>query len=222
MIWPYRGQRPRNPREARPMAPKNRSDDRVEIIDKQTPFRGYFRVEAYRLRHRTFEGGWTREISREVFERGHAAAALLYDPERDAVVLIEQFRAGAYAAGLEPWLIETVAGIIEPGEEAAEVVRREAMEEAGCEIGTMEPIGKFILSPGGSSETIALFCGRVASADAGGIHGLDHEDEDIRPLVLSTDEALARLAGGGIVNATTAIALQWLGLNRERLRAEWR
>ncbi len=204
------------------MAQESRPEDRVDVVEKQTPFRGYFRVDTYRLRHRTFEGGWTREISREIFERGHAAAVLLYDPERDAVVLIEQFRVGAYAAELEPWLIETVAGIIEPGEEAADVVRREAVEEAGCEIGTLESIGRFILSPGGSSETIALFCGRVASTEAGGVHGLDHEDEDIRPLVLSTDEALARLAAGGIVNATTVIALQWLALNRDRLRAEWR
>jgi ADP-ribose pyrophosphatase len=203
------------------MAPKTSPDDRVQIIDKQTPYQGYFRIDAYRLRHRTFEGGWTREISREVFERGHAAAVLLYDPERDAVVLVEQFRTGAHAAGLEPWLIETVAGIIEPGEQSAEVVRREAVEEAGCEVGKLESIGAFILSPGGSSETMALFCGRVASEDAGGVHGLDHEDEDIRPLVLSTDEALARLDAGGIVNATTVIALQWLALHRDRLRAKW-
>lgn len=222
MIRADRWQRPRIPREASSMAPEYRPDDRVEIVDKQTPFQGYFRVEAYRLRHRTFEGGWTREIRREVFERGHAAAVLPYDPERDAVVLIEQFRTGAYAAGLEPWLIETIAGIIEPGEEPADLVRREAVEEAGCDVGRLESIGKYILSPGGSSETIALFCGQVDSRNTGGVHGLDHEDEDIRPLVLSTDDALARLAAGGIVNATTAIALQWLALNRDRLRAEWR
>jgi ADP-ribose pyrophosphatase len=197
-------------------------DDLVEIIEKRTPFRGYFQVDAYRLRHRKFDGGWTREISREVFERGHAAAVLLYDPDRDAVVLIEQFRAGAYAAGLAPWLIETVAGIIDAGEEAVEVVRREAREEAGCDLGELEPIGTFILSPGGGSETMALFCGRVDSEGAGGVHGLDHEDEDIRVLVLSTDEALERLRSGQIVNATTALALQWLALNRARLRTAWR
>jgi ADP-ribose pyrophosphatase len=196
-------------------------DDLVEIIEKRTPFQGYFRIDAYRLRHRTFDGGWTREISREVLERGHAAAVLLYDPDRDAVVLIEQFRAGAYAAGLAPWLIETVAGIIEAGEEAADVVRREAREEAGCDIGELEPVGTFILSPGGGSETMALFCGRVDSEGAGGVHGLDHEDEDIRALVLSTDEALERLRSGQIVNATTALALQWLALNRARLCAAW-
>ncbi len=204
------------------MAPNSSSDDRVEIVEKRTPFRSYFQIDAYRLRHRTFDGGWTREFSREVFERGHAAAVLLYDPDRDAVVLVEQFRTGAHAAGLEPWLIETVAGIIEPGEEAAEVVRREALEEAGCDVGDLEPIGTFILSPGGSSETMMLFCGRVDSEGAGGVHGLDHEDEDIRVVVLPTDEALELLRAGRIVNATTALAVQWLALNRERQRAAWR
>jgi ADP-ribose pyrophosphatase len=204
------------------MAPKSSFDDRVEIIEKRTAFRGYFQIDAYRLRHRTFDGGWTREISREVFERGHAAAVLLYDPDRDAVVLVEQFRAGAHAAGLEPWLVETVAGIIEPGEEAAEVVRREALEEAGCEVEDLEAVGTFILSPGGSSETMVLFCGRVDSRGAGGVHGLDHEDEDIRALVLPGDEAFDRLRAGEFVNATTVLALQWLALNRERLRAAWR
>lgn len=196
-------------------------DDRVRIVERSTPFQGYFRIDRYRLRHRRFDGGWSDEIQREVFERGHAAAVLPYDPARDTVVLIEQFRIGAYAAGLEPWLIEIVAGIIEPGEAAAEVVRREAREEAGCEIQALEPIGSFIMSPGGASETLSLFCGRVESAGAGGLHGLAEEHEDIRAIVLSSDKAIARLAAGEIANASAAIALQWLALNRERLRATW-
>ncbi len=197
-------------------------DARDEIMEKTTPFEGYFRVDRYRLRHRKFDGGWTAPQSREIFERGHAAAVLLYDPARDAVVLIEQFRIGAYTAQLEPWLIETVAGIIEPGEDAEGVVRREAVEEAGCEITDLLPIGTYLMSPGGSSETIAFFCGRVDSAGAGGIHGLDHEGEDIRVVVLTSDEALARLEAGEIINANAVLPLQWLALNRERLRGIWR
>ena len=106
--------------------------------------------------------------------------------------------------------------------ERSGVVRREAQEEAGCAVGDLEPIGTFILSPGGSSETMMLFCGRVDSEGAGGVHGLDHEDEDIRVVVLPTDEALELLRAGRIVNATTALAVQWLALNRERQRAAWR
>lgn len=197
-------------------------DPRIEIREKATPFKGYFQVDRYRLRHRKFDGGWTEEMTREVFERGHAAAVLLYDPERDAVVLIEQFRPGAYAAGLDPWLIEVVAGIIEEGETPEEVVRREAVEEAGCTVTALHPIGCFIASPGASSETVVVFCGRCDSRGAGGIHGLDHEHEDIRVLALGRQEALERLAAGGIANLPAVVALQWLALNYTEIRSIWK
>ena len=195
--------------------------ERVEIVERKTVFQGYFRVDRYLLKHRTFAGGWSPVISREIFERGHAASVLPFDPERDAVVLIEQFRAGALAAGLGPWLIEIVAGIIGPGETAEEVVRREAVEEMGCAVTDLEPIRTYLLTPGGSSETLAMFCGRVDSAGAGGIHGLDEEGEDIRVLVHSVDEAVAMLNDGTIFNANAVLALQWLALNREDLRRRW-
>lgn len=201
-------------------APK--PDPRIEVREKTTPFKGYFQIDRYRLRHRKFDGGWTDEMTREVFERGHAAAVLLFDPERDAVVLIEQFRPGAYAAGVDPWLLEIVAGIIEEGETPEAVVRREAMEEAGCTVRDLHPVGTFLATPGGSSETVALFCGRTDSRGAGGVHGLDHEQEDIRVLVLSRREALDRLAAGGVTNMPAVVALQWLALNYTELRRIWK
>src|ERR1700737_642062 len=90
-------------------------EDPIEILECQTVYRGFFRVDRYRLRHRLFSGGSSVELSREVLERGNAAAVLLYDPERDAVVLVEQFRLAAHLAGFPPWQIEIVAGIVEPG-----------------------------------------------------------------------------------------------------------
>lgn len=199
----------------------SRQDPRIDLRERVTTFQGYFRIDRYRLRHRRFDGGWTDEMTREVFERGHAASVLLYDPERDAVVLIEQFRAGAYAAGMEPWVVEVVAGIIEEGESPEQVVRREAIEEAGCEIGALEAIGKVLLSQGGCSETLEMFCGQVDSRNAGGVHGVAHEHEDIRAFVLPADEALERLAQGKYVNAPIVMHLQWLALNRERMRESW-
>lgn len=194
---------------------------RVEVLKKRTPYKGYFRMDVYQLRHCKFDGGWTSPMSRELFERGHAAAVLLYDPDRDRVVLIEQFRIGAFAAGVEPWLIEVVAGIIDAGEDPEAVVRREAVEESGCEVGELVPIGTFLMSPGASSETLAMFCGRVDSAGAGGLHGLDHECEDIRCFVLPAEEALRRVMACPCPNANTVIALQWLMLNRDDLRRRW-
>ena len=90
-------------------------DDDIEIREKIAAYQGYFRIDRYRLRHRLHAGGWSAEMTREVFERCHAAAVLPYDPIRDEVVLIEQFRVGAYAAGWSPWLTEVIAGIIDPG-----------------------------------------------------------------------------------------------------------
>ncbi|MCG8470197.1 MAG: NUDIX domain-containing protein [Gemmatimonadetes bacterium] len=193
----------------------------VEVLEKRTPFQGYFRIDTYTLRHEKFDGGWTAPMTRELFERGHAAAVLPYDPARDCVVLIEQFRIGAYAAGVDPWMIEVVAGIIDEGEDPEDVVRREALEEAGCEIGELLPIGTFLLTPGGSSETLAIYCGRVDSAGLGGIYGLDHEGEDIRCFTVPTEEALPLVMAGPCPNANAVIPLQWLLLNRTELRRRW-
>ncbi len=194
----------------------------VEILAKDTVYKGYFQIDRYRLRHRTFDGGWTREIVREIFERGHAVAVLLYDPITDVVGLIEQFRTGAYAAGLAPWLIETVAGIIEEGESPDEVARREVTEETGCTVLDLEFISDSLISAGGSSETVRLYCGRVDASTIAGVHGLEHEGEDIRVFAVPLDEAVAMVKSGRITNSVAMISLLWLVTERERLRAKWR
>ena len=195
--------------------------DGVELIEKQAAFSGYFRIDRFRLRFPLYEGGMSREVEREILERGQVAAVLLVDPDRDRVVLIEQFRPGPYAAGEQPWLIEAVAGIIEGTESAEEMARREAREEANCEITDLFPIMRFFTSPGASTESVALFCGRVDSTDAGGVHGLEEEGEDIRVMVVSVNEALLLLHEGKIVNAKTIIALQWLASNYDKVKKRW-
>ncbi|HKW54856.1 MAG TPA: NUDIX domain-containing protein [Stellaceae bacterium] len=199
------------------------SDAAIEILDRETAYQGFFRIDRYRLRHRLYSGGWSGELAREVFERGNAAGVLLYDPARDALVLIEQFRLAAHLAGFAAWQLEIVAGIIDrPGESALDVVRREAQEEAGLTIdGEVLPIHRYLTSPGGSTETVALYCGRVDSSDAGGIHGLADEHEDIKVVVKSYDDAMALLRDGKIDNGFTIVALYWLAANRERLRRSW-
>ncbi len=193
----------------------------VEVLAKETVFQGYFRVDRYRLRHRTFAGGWSEEMVREVFERGHAVVVLLYDPDRDAVALIEQFRPGAYAAGWHPWLMECVAGIIEDGEDPDDVARRETKEEAGAEPTDMIHIGDYLVTAGGSSESCKLYCARVDSSTISGLHGLAHEGEDIRVEVVSAAEALAMVRDGRVNNAMAALAIQWLTLDKDALRKRW-
>jgi len=201
----------------------NKTDDQsVEVLKKEVAFQGYFRLDRYHLRVRTFEGAWTRPVTREVLERGHAVAVLLYDPVRDQVVLVEQFRIGALAAEMSnPWLLEPVAGIIDPGETPEAVARRESLEEANCTISTLEKIAEYIVSPGCCSETVILFIGRVDASTAGGVHGLEHEGENIKVHVLSVREAMRLLDRGRINAHLTYVALAWLGRHRRRLRERW-
>lgn len=196
--------------------------DDFELLERTVCYDGYFRVERLRLRFRLFAGGWSRAIEREVFERGHAACVLLYDPDRDEVVLVEQFRAPAIGASGGPWLIETVAGIVEEGETTEDVVRREAAEEAGCTLGDLVRIGELLPSPGACSERLTLYCARIDAARADGIHGIAEEGEDIRVLKMNVSEAMAAVAEGRIRVANAVVPLQWLALNRDRLRARWR
>ncbi len=145
----------------------------VDILAKETVYQGFFKMVKYRFRHKLFAGGWSGEISREMFERGHAAALLPYDPITDEVVLIEQFRVGAMAGGCEPWQLEIVAGMIDHQDESAEdVVKREAVEEAGLTVAELEQVTRYLSSSGGCSEMLDIFVGIVDSTQAGGIHGL--------------------------------------------------
>ncbi len=194
----------------------------AELVDHEVAFQGHFRVGRYRFRHGLYQGGQSGIVRREVFERGTAAAVLPYDPRRDEVVLIRQFRAGAYVAGRHPWLWEIVAGIIEPGESPETLVRREAVEEASLELREVIPVHDVIVSPGACSEGCVIFVGHVDSSAAGGIHGLATEDENILVKALSFTEARTMLEHGEIENSVAVIALQWLALHRDVVRARWR
>ncbi len=198
------------------------TEDDVDIIAREAGYDGYFRIDRYRLKHRLFAGGWGQELQRELFERGHVVAVLPYDPVRDEIVLIEQFRIGAYSAGMGPWISEIVAGVIDAGQEPDDVARRETHEETGLEIEDLIPVCRYLSSPGASTETVRLYCARVDATAAAGIHGHADEGEDIRVYTLPFAEMRARLAAAEYDNALTIIGLQWLVLNREDLRRRWR
>ncbi|MDR4514293.1 ADP-ribose diphosphatase [Nitrosomonas sp.] len=197
------------------------NDKDLQILEQTVCYQGFFRIDRYRLRHRLFSGDWSQPIVRELFERGHAAAVLPYDPNRDEVILIEQFRVGAMSAPGGPWLLEIVAGIIEDGEQAEDVVKRESVEEAGCTVADLIPLYDYLVSPGGMTERVSLFCGRVDTTHAGGIFGVAHEGEDIRVHVVAYETALQYLKAGKINSASAIIALQWLALNRDHVRLQW-
>src|SRR5680860_1212544 len=191
----------------------------VTIEKRETFFQGFFRMDKLWLTHPRFDGRNMPRFTRELFIRGDATCVLPYDPGRDEIVLLEQFRLGALGRDQSPWLLELVAGMNEDGETNEEVAQREGQEEAGLSFNKLEKICSYLVSPGGSTEMIHLYYGRVSTESAGGLYGLEHEHEDIRAHVVSVDEAIGMISDGRINNAAAIIAIQWLQLNRPILRA---
>jgi ADP-ribose pyrophosphatase len=196
--------------------------DDVQVVERRLLHHGFGTLLELRFRHRLFAGGMGRVIDREIYERRPFASVLLYDPARDAAVMVEQFRAGAYLAGQGPWLLEIVAGLLDAGETPEEVARREAVEEAGAEVVDLLPIARYMPSPGSNTEVCTIFCGLVDATHAGGIFGLPEEGEDIRAVVMARAELERALGDGRIMDGKTVIAVQWLMLNHARLRADGR
>lgn len=189
---------------------------KFDILKQQNLYQGFFRVDAYEFRHELFAGGWSGTVRREIFERRNAVAVLLHDPVADTVLIIEQFRPGAALRDAQgAWMVEIVAGIVENGESNEDVARREALEEAGCSIDTLEHIIDYYPSAGGSTEIVSLYYAPVdLSTVPTGIHGLPEEHEDIRVSVVPRPTVMAWLKAGKIQASLAIIALQWLALEK--------
>ena len=195
----------------------------VEVVERKTLYQGFFKMQQLTLRHRLFSGAWSPTLTRELFVRGSAVAAILYDPKNRLIGLVEQFRVGALDNALTgqktPWCYEVVAGMAEPGETALEVICREIMEETGIDAQQLEKICEYYTSPGGTNEHLTLYCAVVDLQSAGGVYGLAQECEDIRVIVSPEDDVFAKLYGGLYGNAATLICLQWLQANKGRLKS---
>ncbi|MCO6556243.1 MAG: ADP-ribose diphosphatase [Gilliamella sp.] len=192
-------------------------------LTKRILYKGFFSLLEYRFQYRKFDGSMSEIVTREILERGHAVVLLAYDVKRDEVVLIEQIRIAAIETQDSPWILELIAGMMDHENESfEEVARREAMEEAGVVIGRCKPIISYLASPGGLTEQLHILVGEVDSSTAEGIHGLDEESEDIKVHVVSRTQAYQWVKDGVINNAASIIALQWLELNHELLRKEWK
>jgi ADP-ribose pyrophosphatase len=198
----------------------------VEVCSEQRVWNGRFPLDVVRFRHRRFDGALSGVKTWEVWRRGRAAAVLPYDPVADSVVLIEQFRLPALAAGLDPVLVELPAGLCDDGETPEATARRETAEEMGLAVGALRRIGGFLLTPGGSDEFCELYVGRVQApvahpAGIAGYAGMVDEHEDIRVRVLPAEQAIEAVLAGRMVNSVAAIGLLWLAARRAVLRKEW-
>ncbi len=195
----------------------------IEILNEELLYSGFFKLKRIQFRHKLFAGGVSGVVSRELLIKGAASAVIAYDPNADAVILVEQVRIGAYDPRLSssPWLLELIAGMVEEGETPENVALRESEEEAGVQVENLTHALSVWDSPGGVLERIHLFAGKVDSSQAQGLHGLADEHEDIKVHVVARETAYQWLCEGKIDNSIAVLGLQWLQLNYQKLRAEW-
>jgi ADP-ribose pyrophosphatase len=200
--------------------------DGLVVESDETVWDGRFPLQRIRFRNRRFEGAMSNTRTWELWRRGRAAALLPYDPHADCVVLIEQFRLPALAAGIDPVLSELPAGLCDEGEAPEVTARRETEEEMAITPRRLAHIGDYLLTAGGSDENVALFAGEVTAPEAGpdgivGFAGLAAEQEDIRVRLWPAEAAIEAAVAGRFHNSVTGLGLMWLGLRRAALRREW-
>lgn len=191
-----------------------------KVCEQQRVYDGHFKVDQLVLEHDAYRGGRLKNVRREIVGRQDAVAVIPYDPQRETVVLVEQFRAGAVRSS-NPWLLEIVAGLIEKGESAVEVARRETLEEIGCETGRIQEVAHFYTSPGGLTEHMRLFVAEVDSSQVSQHAGVQDEHEDIQVVVCSVHQIARMLDRGEINSATPLVGLQWLLLHLPQLQQDW-
>lgn len=199
----------------------DRKIENINVVKKDSLYKKFFRADECFFSYPRYDGTMSPVISREVMERGNSAGILLYDPDKEKLVFVEQMRVSIFLAGDNPWMLECVAGMVDEGETPEQVVVREAEEEAGAAVSELEPIVEYFSSPGGVTEKIFLYCGRVDADKVAKYAGLPSESEDIRVVVLSVGEAEKMLLDAKFNNALTIIAVQWFMINRKNLRKKW-
>jgi len=206
----------------RPLQEADKTRDRVRIVDVRTPYKNYFSVEEHDIVVPRFDGGNSRVMTRAVFVSGDAVSVLPYDPVRDRVMLIEQFRMGPHVRGdAKPWKYEAVAGRIDAGETPEKTARREMSEETGLSLQKLLPISDYYPAPGAVAEYMYSYVGLAELPDdAVGVSGLDSEDEDIKSHLFDFDEALGFVASGRADTGPLLVSLLWLALHRDSIRKD--
>lgn len=192
----------------------------VAVAALREPYARFFAMEEIDVSFRRFDGSMSPQVTRAGFIACDAVTVLPYDPVRDRVLVIDQFRAGPYLRGdPQPWQIEAIAGRIDPGETPVEAAKREAVEEAGLVLTDLQSVASYYPTPGCSAEFLYSFVALTDLPDmAAGVFGVEGEAEDIRGHLISFDRLMALVASGEISNAPTVLTAFWLAQNRDRLR----
>ncbi|MBP7926948.1 MAG: NUDIX domain-containing protein [Acinetobacter sp.] len=183
----------------------------VTIESREFLFRGFIQVEKVSFRHRLFnQPDYSPVIQRELIHRPEAAGVLLYNDQQQRFALIEQFRVGALNDSESAWQLEVIAGVLDGDEAPEDCIRRESLEESGCEVQQLQHLFSFYPSAGACSEFFHLYAAEVELPKMGGIFGMPDEGENIQLHLFDYSELGTLLRNGRLRNAPVIMALQWL------------
>ncbi len=187
------------------------NSDEVDILSREYLFRGFIQVEKVSLRHRLFQqSDYTSVIHRELIQRPEAAGVLIYNDQQQKFALIEQFRIGAMDDPDSPWQLEVIAGVLDGDESPESCIRRESLEESGCELQALQHLFSFYPSAGACAELFHLYSAEATLPEQGGIFGVADEGENIQLHILNYADIRSLLTNGRLRNAPVIMALQWL------------
>ena len=184
-----------------------------KLIRTKNIYNGFFKMKEVILKYKKYDGSWSSDIKREIFGGSQVSAVLPYDPLKNEIVLLQQFRPGTINRDVNNYLYEIVAGIIDPGEYPEETAKRECLEETGCEIKKLTPIQGYFPAPGSSESFYHLFLGEIETFVGKRVMGLKNENEDILVRSYKIEEVKNKLFKGEIINGLSLVALQWFFLN---------
>ncbi len=185
---------------------------KYKIINKKNLYSGFFSLNKYEFIHQKHDGNWTNKVQREIFSGAHVSTLLPYDPIKEEIILIQQFRAGVISRYDEDYLYEIVAGIIDNNESPEQTAKRECLEETGCEVNKIIPIQSYFPAPGSSESYYHLYLGYINSFHGERIKGLESENENILVKAFKVDQVRKMLKDKRIINGLTLVALQWFFL----------
>lgn len=208
--------------QARSEAPDRDLSRDVVVHQHKRAHINFFAMEEMDLQFRRYDGSLSPVVNRAVSLVGRAAVVLPYDPVRDQVLLVEQFRAATFIAGEKrPWMWEPVAGLIDPGETPEQAARREALEEAGVKITALEAVTHAYPSSGASGEFLHIFVGLADLTDINGGGGVAGEHEDLRSEILSFEDLMKGIDDHSYQDMPLVTAALWLARHRERLQTAY-
>ncbi|MCL6247051.1 MULTISPECIES: NUDIX domain-containing protein [Acinetobacter] len=187
----------------------NKKDYSIE--GREHLYKGFIQVEKVLLRHRLFhQDSMIPTIQRELIHRPEAAGVLIYSHQQQKFALIEQFRIGAIDDETSPWQLEIIAGVLDGDESAESCIRRESLEESGCELDALQHLFSFYPSAGACAELFHLYSAEAELPEHGGVFGMPDEGENIQLHILDYADIPELLTNGRLKNAPVIMALQWL------------